>query len=89
MNTFELSISIILNAVQSGKLEKPVSYYFDIAETVEKEAIKRKFIEPKVCNKCQGVLEFIDLDGQWRVKCDCIEAAGDTRDKALTSWMEK
>lgn len=88
MNKLEIALQLIMNAVQSGQMES-VSFYFQMAENIESEAISRRYIQKVVCDDCKTRIENIEMIGQWRVKCDCKNGVGKDYDEAYDNWSNK
>lgn len=84
-----MAIQLIMSAMRNGSLEKDVSYYFDIAESIESEAIDRFYIQKSHCDSCKGELKFHDLQGQFRIECDCKSGIGNNYKDAYDKWNEK
>jgi len=86
MNPFELALQLIIDANKAGTL-KDVKYYFDLAEEIQKEALERRYIEKKFCDKCGTKIQHIEMSGQHRVKCDCKNGKGDNYESAYQDWL--
>ena len=88
MNKLEIALQLIMNAVQSGQMES-VSFYFQMAENIESEAISRRYIQKVICDECRTKIDTINLDEQFRVKCDCKNGIGTTYEDAYQDWSSK
>lgn len=89
MNKFELVTKLILDANLTGHLRDDITYYFDIADMIEAESIKRFYIHKTICEKCGHTIVKIEMGDQVRIKCNCKDGIGKNYDEAYFDWLEK
>ena len=89
VDVFGLALQLIFNSMKGGNFKEDVKYYFNLAEEIKEEAIERNYIKAQYCKKCNGEIKHINLNDQWRVKCECKEAIGKTEQEAYIKWRDK
>lgn len=87
MNKLEMAIQFIFDANKTGLIQD-VPFYFDLAERIEEEALKRNYIQKTFCDKCKTKITHIEMSGQSRVKCDCKDGVGKNYDEAYKDWSK-
>jgi hypothetical protein len=80
--------NIILNAAKTGMLLNPKEI-FDFVDEFEKEAIDRGLVHLTHCPKCGVSPKSIDLQGQFRVQCNCYKSIEQTKEKAFEKWTRE
>lgn len=85
----ELVKSIIIKNFDIIHSEDDIDGIFNTVDYIFEQAQKRKYIPIENCPKCKFPVGIIDLHGSFRAQCDCIKVNGNTKDEALSNWMEK
>ncbi len=61
---------------------------FDLADEFEDMAIKRYLYNPTHCPNCYSNFEVINLNGQYKTKCDCSDAQANNIKESFLKWWK-
>jgi hypothetical protein len=85
----ELAKKILLERSKSFDVSKieDIKNIFDTVELFYREAEHRMLLPMEVCPKCEKPVKTVDLQGMYRVQCECLKGTGKTELEAFKKWM--
>jgi hypothetical protein len=91
-----LVTEIILNMANSATADElldDMEKTFDIVEQIESMAISRGWFFPEECPKCGGKINIIEMNSMtnrmYRIHCDCSDGTGQSKNEAITKWINQ
>ena len=77
----------------SDELIDSIQNAFDIVDTIEREAIKRRLYFPDTCPTCGEKILMQELnsltDKTFRVSCGCIDLRGHNKNEMIDRWTNR
>jgi hypothetical protein len=68
---------------------KTNEHILDSIDRLEKGMLERGWIILEECPLCLSPIDYIDLQGGFRAKCDCTNVNGDNKNDSYCKWVDK
>lgn len=90
MNKLDVAVELIYR--QAGINKVNVKKAFDLADEIEKEAIKRRLHFPEICPVCKESIHVQNMStldkSYYRIKCRCADIRGTDIQSVIDSWLD-